>query len=98
MQKFRPKWLPEISVFGLKLAIFGSRRPIERKNGFEIAKNFFPRALGPFWCGPKFFRPPHPKKVDFGGAEISAKSRFGAYYQHFSTLRGHQSPKMVRLT
>ena len=41
---------------------------------FGRHQKLFTRAVEPLWCRPKKFRPPHPKKVNFGGAEISAKS------------------------
>ena len=40
---------------------------------FGRYQKLFTKAMESFWCGPKKFRPPHPKKSDFWGAEISTK-------------------------
>ena len=83
MQKFRPKWLSEISVFGLKLAIFGSRRPIEPKNGFEMAKKVFRGLWTLFGAGRNFFDHPAPKRSILGVQKFLQKRVLGPNFGSF---------------
>ena len=53
--------------------------------------------MDPTWCGPKKFRPPHPKKVVFGGgAECSAKTMFSSFFRQKSAFRGAWHTYRVR--
>ena len=75
MQKFRPFWLSEISVFGLKLAIFGSRKPIETKNGLGITKIFSECFGTPLVRAEKFSATP-PQKGRFWGCRNFCKNAY----------------------
>ena len=68
MQKFLQN-----RIFGPNFSSFRFWESSRAPKWFGRHQKLFPRALEPLWCGPKKFRPPHPKKVDFGGAEISTK-------------------------
>ena len=68
MQKFLQN-----RIFGPNFSSFRLWEVSRAPKWFGRHQKLFTRALEPLWCGPKKFRPPHPKKVDFGGAEISTK-------------------------
>ena len=78
-------------IFGPNFSSFRLWEVSRAPKWFGRHQKLFTRTLEPLWCGPKKFRPPHPKKVDFGGAEIPTKpilTVFGQnnFFDHFFEL------------
>ena len=75
--KFVRKRFSKFSIFGLfsaKITTFWVLYPYRGRKWCEHHEKIFLSFLDPIWCGPKNFRPPHPKKVCFRGCRIVHKN------------------------
>ena len=97
MQKFRAFWLSEISVFRPKISDFRIWQPYAAQEWLKGHQIFFPKDVGPFWCGPKTFRPSASKRSILG-AEISAKSLFQHNFSGIRLWEVSIVPKIIALT
>ena len=88
--KFVRKRFSKFSIFGLfsaKITTFWVLYPYRVRKWDEQHEKNFSSFLDPIWCGPKKFRPPHPKKVCFRGCRIVHKNNvFVLFSTKFNVL------------
>ena len=93
MQKFRPNRLSEISVLGLKSAVFGSSNPTEPKNELGSTQNFFWALWSPFGADRNFFDHPTPKRSILGVQKFLQNRIFGPNLSGFLLWKAYIAPK-----
>jgi len=93
MQKYRPNWLSEISVFWPKISDFRLQQHLRPQIELGITKTIS-EGFGPLWYRPNKFRSPSPKKSSILGVQNFLQNRlFGLNFSSFRFWEAYRAPK-----